>query len=90
MGTLVLTTRRGSTYVVGTTPDGTRIRVARVSGHPVRGTLGPNTFAHDFDRVELVPGPEGLRLECTTADGQRFRTSLIVNVGHQDLGARSA
>lgn len=86
MRTLVVTTERGSTYVVGATSDGARVRVARMSGHVVRGTAGPTTFVDDFSRVELVPTPGGMIcLECTTTDGQRFRTSAVVAVRGADV-----
>lgn len=85
MRTLVVTTERGSTYVVGATADGERVRVARMSGHVVRGTAGPTTFVDDFSHVELVPTLGGLSLECTTIDGQRFRTSTVVAVRDADV-----
>lgn len=81
-----ITTASGSTYLVGPTPAG-RVRVARVSGHPVRGTVGPFAFAEDFRRVELVAGADGLHLECTALDGQRFRTSPVAEVTGEDLTA---
>lgn len=79
-----ITTERGSTYLVGPGAGG-RVRVARVSDHPVRGTLGPFAFAEDFTRVELVTTTDGVCLECTGADGQRFRTSAVAQVAAEDL-----
>lgn len=82
-------TSSGSTYLVGPSSSG-HVRVARVSGHPVRGTLGPFAFAEDFARVELVAGASGLHLECTAVDGQRFRTSPVAEVTAEDVAARPA
>lgn len=91
MQTLVLTTERGSTYVVGAATVGRHVRLARVSGHPVRGTLGPYSFAADLERAELVAVSGGLCLECTALDGQQFRTSLIAAVDvHETLAAATA
>lgn len=90
MPTLVITTERGSTYIVGASADGDRVRVARMSAHPVGGTLGPDTFVEEFAHVELTPTVGGLCLECTTLDGQRLRTSPILTIRSEDLPHRAS
>lgn len=80
MRTIVITTEGGSTYVLGAAGDGRGVRLARMSGRPVRGTFGPTSFAADVASVELVAAGTGLALEVTTHDGQRFRTSPVLSV----------
>ena len=85
MRTLVIATEAGSTYVIGPSRGGDAVRVARMSGRPVRGTIGPTSFVADAARVELVPLETGIALEVTTHDGHRLRTSPIVSVRAEDL-----
>lgn len=80
--TLRIVTDSGSTYIVGP-GDGANVRVARMSGHAVRGTAGPLTFVNEFVRASLVSNGTGLVLECTAADGSAFRTSPIREVATQ-------
>ncbi|MBW3662165.1 MAG: hypothetical protein KY469_03610 [Actinobacteria bacterium] len=82
---LRIETENSSTYLVSSAPDGRRVRVTRVSDHPVRGTAGPMAFVADFDRVEIVPGSVGLRLHCHSFDGPGFTTSPIVSVREESL-----
>lgn len=77
-------THSGSTYLVGPGGHG-RVRVARVSDHVVRGTVGPVTFVEEFERVELVAHGEALVLRCTAVDGTTFQTSAIRRVDHESL-----
>lgn len=87
-GTVRIVTESGSTYVVGP-GDGGGVRVARLSDHVVRGTVGPLTFAEDFARVGLVSNGRALVLECAAADGTAFRTSPIREVS-SDVPAEAA
>lgn len=80
---LRIVTESGSTYIVGP-GDGPGMRVARVSDHAVRGTVGPLTFVDDFVRVGFVSNGGALLLECTQADGTAFRTSPIREVANHD------
>lgn len=78
-------TMRDSTYLVGRSPNGARVRVARISTHPLSGTDGPVAFADDFDVVDFVPHPEGLRLRCRQIGGSGFTTSPIVAVTDEEF-----
>lgn len=76
---LRIETESGSTYIVGP-GDGPAMKVARVSDHAVRGTVGPLTFVDNFVRVGFVSNGGALLLECMQADGTAFRTSPIREV----------
>ena len=82
-----ITTAGGSTYLVGPSSRVNYVRVARVSGHAVLGTAGPETFAEDFLTVELVSDGAALRMLCTHESGSRFRTSPVLQVEHESLMA---
>lgn len=78
-----VTTAGGSTYLVGPSRRHNHVRVVRVSDHPVKGTLGPTTFADEFVTVELVSDGVALRMHFTHESGTRFHTSPIVSMSHE-------
>lgn len=82
-----ITTAGGSTYLVGPSSRANFVRLARVSGHAVVGTVGPGTFAEDFLRVEFVSDGAALRMLCTHESGSRFRTSPILRIEDESLVA---
>ncbi len=80
MHTILARTRGGSTYLIGPGSTPGRLRVARVGSRPVRGTIGPLSFAWEVDRVELTPATDGVRLRVSTADGSGFETTEVVHI----------
>lgn len=85
-----ITTMAGSTYRVGPSPVGNRVRIVRESDHPVGGAVGALSFVEDFACVELVSDGQALRLICTHASGRRFRTGPVVEVVPQDVSDAAA
>ena len=83
-------TMGGSTYRVGPSPVGNRVRVARESGHRVAGTVSVLSFVEDFASVELVSDGQTLRLLCTHASGSRLRTGPVVEVVPHDVSDAAA
>ena len=81
MQVLRIRTDNGSTYLVGPSPTFPgRVRVARLSDHAVRGTLGPATFAVDVPTAELIAEGSVLRLRWTDDGGAVVRTSPVSDV----------
>ena len=83
--TVCIETRSGSTYLVGPAVDPSKIRVARVGTQAVRGIDSPVSFAWDADRVEFVPGANGLRLRIRSSDGQGFESTEIVGITEHEI-----
>lgn len=80
MAVLQITTQSDSRYLVGPSPSiPGHVRIARLGGRPVTGTLGPASFATDVATAELVVEGGELRLRWTEADAT-IRTSPIEDV----------
>ncbi len=83
--TVRVETRSGSTYLVGPANDPGHLRIARLGSGPVRGTVGPLSFAWDAESVEFVPTASGLKLRIRGADGQGFESTEIVHITEHEL-----
>ena len=80
MAVLQIMTQTDSRYLVGPSPSiPGHVRIARLGARPVRGTLGPPSFATDVAAAELVVDGGELRLRWTE-DEATVRTSPIEEV----------